>query len=75
MYRRRAERPITVVRIIDRLNVGGPALHVALASAGLDDILLTFNVLGRTKTARLAALARRARLTTLHGGALSPIGA
>ncbi|MFO1039060.1 MAG: D-TA family PLP-dependent enzyme [Geminicoccaceae bacterium] len=34
-----------------------------MVDAGLDDILLTFNVLGRTKTARLAALARRARLT------------
>jgi glycosyltransferase involved in cell wall biosynthesis len=29
-------RPIRVVRIIDRLNVGGPAKHVAWLTAGLD---------------------------------------
>ena len=28
--------PIRVLRIIDRLNVGGPALHAVLVSAGLD---------------------------------------
>jgi D-serine deaminase-like pyridoxal phosphate-dependent protein len=33
-----------------------------MADAGLDDILLTFNLLGRPKLARLIALARRARL-------------
>lgn len=34
-----------------------------MADAGLDDILLTFNLLGRAKLTRLAALARRVRLT------------
>ena len=33
-----------------------------MADAGLDDILLTFNLLGRPKLARLTALARRTRL-------------
>ena len=33
-----------------------------MADAGLDDILLTFNLLGRPKLARLIALARRTRL-------------
>lgn len=32
----RIERPIVVLRIIDRLNVGGPALHAILTSAYLD---------------------------------------
>jgi glycosyltransferase involved in cell wall biosynthesis len=31
-----SRRKITVLRVIDRLNVGGPAIHVALASKGLD---------------------------------------
>ena len=30
-----AETPIRVLRVIARLNVGGPALHVAYLSAGL----------------------------------------
>lgn len=30
------DRRITIVRIIDRLNVGGPAIHVALTTRGLD---------------------------------------
>ncbi len=30
------ERPVTVLRIIDRLNVGGPAIHAVLTSRGLD---------------------------------------
>jgi D-serine deaminase-like pyridoxal phosphate-dependent protein len=34
-----------------------------MADHGLDDILLTFNILGSVKTARLAALARRVRLS------------
>jgi D-serine deaminase-like pyridoxal phosphate-dependent protein len=34
-----------------------------MADAGLDDILLTYNLLGRAKTARLVALARRAKVT------------
>src|SRR5438067_1335894 len=34
--RRVAGRPITVVRIIDRLNVGGPAIHAVLTTRGLD---------------------------------------
>jgi glycosyltransferase involved in cell wall biosynthesis len=32
-----AERPIKVLRVIARLNVGGPALHVAYLTAGLSD--------------------------------------
>jgi glycosyltransferase involved in cell wall biosynthesis len=32
-----APRPLRVVRIIDRLNIGGPAKHVAWLSAGLGD--------------------------------------
>jgi len=28
--------PITIVRVIDRLNVGGPAIHAVLTTAGLD---------------------------------------
>jgi len=32
-----AERPINVLRVIARLNVGGPALHVAYLTAGLAD--------------------------------------
>jgi glycosyltransferase involved in cell wall biosynthesis len=28
--------PVTVLRIIDRLNVGGPAIHAVLATSGLD---------------------------------------
>jgi D-serine deaminase-like pyridoxal phosphate-dependent protein len=35
----------------------------AMADAGLDDILLTFNLLGRAKLHRLMALARRVRLS------------
>lgn len=35
----------------------------AMADAGLDDILLTYNVVGRAKAARLVALARRVRMT------------
>lgn len=31
-----ADEPIRVLRLIARLNVGGPALHVALVSAGLE---------------------------------------
>ncbi len=31
------ETPIRVMRIIARLNIGGPAIHVALLSAGLND--------------------------------------
>ena len=30
------DRRITVLRIIDRLNVGGPALHATLTARGLD---------------------------------------
>lgn len=30
------DSPVRILRIIARLNVGGPAIHVALASAGLD---------------------------------------
>jgi glycosyltransferase involved in cell wall biosynthesis len=33
---RRAPRPVRVLRAIARLNVGGPAMHVALLSEGLD---------------------------------------
>ena len=29
-------RPIRVIRIIDRLNIGGPAKHVVWLTAGLD---------------------------------------
>ncbi len=32
-----AARPIRVMRIIARLNIGGPAVHVALLTAGLND--------------------------------------
>lgn len=31
------ETPVRVMRIIARLNIGGPAIHVALLSAGLND--------------------------------------
>ncbi len=31
------ETPIRVMRVIARLNIGGPAIHVALLSAGLND--------------------------------------
>src|SRR5215475_13430230 len=34
-----------------------------MADAGIEDILLTYNIVGRRKLERLAALARRARLT------------
>jgi len=34
-----------------------------MAEAGIDDILMTYNIVGRRKLERLAALARRARLT------------
>jgi D-serine deaminase-like pyridoxal phosphate-dependent protein len=34
-----------------------------MADAGLDDILLTYNLLGRAKAARLVALARRVRVS------------
>ena len=34
-----------------------------MADAGIDDILITYNIVGRQKLERLAALARRARLT------------
>ena len=34
-----------------------------MADAGIDDILLTFNLLGRAKLQRLVALARRVRLS------------
>jgi D-serine deaminase-like pyridoxal phosphate-dependent protein len=34
----------------------------AMADGGIDDILLTFNLLGRAKAPRLVALARRVRL-------------
>src|SRR6266436_5519582 len=34
----RAERPIRVLRVIARLNVGGPALHVSYLSRELDKI-------------------------------------
>jgi D-serine deaminase-like pyridoxal phosphate-dependent protein len=34
-----------------------------MADAGIDDILITYNIVGRRKLERLAALARRARLT------------
>lgn len=40
-----------------------------MADAGLDDILVTFNLLGRPKLARLAALARRVRVTATLDGA------
>jgi glycosyltransferase involved in cell wall biosynthesis len=33
-----SERPIRVLRVIARLNVGGPALHVSYLSSGLDAI-------------------------------------
>ena len=32
-----AELPVPVLRVIARLNVGGPALHVAYLSAGLTE--------------------------------------
>ena len=32
------DRPIRVLRVIARLNVGGPALHVSYLSRGLDEI-------------------------------------
>jgi glycosyltransferase involved in cell wall biosynthesis len=32
----RAARPIKVLRVIDRLNVGGPAIHAVLTTHGLD---------------------------------------
>src|SRR5262245_8358139 len=34
-----------------------------MADAGIEDILITYNIVGRHKLARLVALARRARLT------------
>ena len=34
-----------------------------MADAGIDDILITYNIVGRQKLERLAALARRTRLT------------
>jgi D-serine deaminase-like pyridoxal phosphate-dependent protein len=36
-----------------------------MADAGISDILLTFNILSRAKTNRLAALARRVRMTVV----------
>ncbi|MBV9772567.1 MAG: glycosyltransferase family 1 protein, partial [Gemmatimonadetes bacterium] len=38
---------ITVVRVIARLNVGGPALHVMNLSAGLADSYPTLLVAGQ----------------------------
>jgi hypothetical protein len=32
-----ADEPIRVLRVIARLNMGGPALHVAYLSSGLRD--------------------------------------
>jgi glycosyltransferase involved in cell wall biosynthesis len=32
-----AERPIRIMRIIARLNIGGPAIHVSLLTAGMND--------------------------------------
>jgi glycosyltransferase involved in cell wall biosynthesis len=32
------DRPVRILRVIARLNVGGPALHVSYLSRGLDDI-------------------------------------
>src|ERR1700740_567761 len=34
-----------------------------MADAGIDDILITYNIVGRRKLERLVALARRVRLT------------
>jgi D-serine deaminase-like pyridoxal phosphate-dependent protein len=36
-----------------------------MADAGIGDILLTFNILGRAKTARLAALVRRVKMSVV----------
>src|SRR5579862_9008325 len=33
-----ADEPIRVLRVIARLNVGGPALHVSYLTSGLDEI-------------------------------------
>ncbi len=41
-----------------------------MADGGLDDILVTFNLLGRPKLARLVALARRVRITATLDDAL-----
>lgn len=46
---RRPDPRITVVRIIDRLNVGGPAIHAVLTTKGLDPtrfrtVLITGNI-------------------------------
>ena len=32
-----AERPVRVMRVIARLNMGGPALHVSYLAAGLKE--------------------------------------
>jgi glycosyltransferase involved in cell wall biosynthesis len=42
------DRRITVVRVIDRLNVGGPAIHAVLATKGLDrELFRTVLVIGQ----------------------------
>ncbi len=41
-----------------------------MADAGLDDILITFNIVGRAKLERLRALARRAKLTVVADNAV-----
>jgi glycosyltransferase involved in cell wall biosynthesis len=36
-YPRRVQRPLRILRVIARLNVGGPALHVSYLTRGLDE--------------------------------------
>src|SRR5262244_3578338 len=45
-----------------------------MADAGIDDILITYNIVGRQKLERLAALARRARLTLVFDSREVPEG-
>jgi D-serine deaminase-like pyridoxal phosphate-dependent protein len=45
-----------------------------MADAGIDDILITYNIVGSQKQGRLAALARRARLTLVFDSGEAAVG-
>lgn len=64
------EQPIKVLRVIARLNVGGPALHVAYLTAGLTErgysTILVAGTVGRGEESMASvALQRGARIETL----------
>jgi glycosyltransferase involved in cell wall biosynthesis/SAM-dependent methyltransferase len=73
-----APRPVRVVRVIARLNVGGPALHAVLATAGLRPEFDTTLAVGRVAKgeAEAADLLARFRVAPVRvpglGRALSP---